>query len=94
MPVLLRSGGFALALGLVRLAAGRRRAGAGSRVSAYALLVVGIRLGAIAAVPDLVRPVQDVLGPSGEPHGRLVTVLVVTVTFSCSSPGPIGRTSG
>jgi hypothetical protein len=83
MPVLLRTAGFALALGLVWLAAGRlRRADAAGRVPACGLLIVGIELGAIAMVADLVRPVQDLLGPSGEPNGRLVTVLVVTVALS------------
>ncbi len=82
MPSLLRIAGFALALVLVWLAAGRlRRAGAGSRVPAYGLLAVGLGLGAIAVFPDLVRPIQDVLGLSGEPLGRLVTVLVVTVAL-------------
>jgi hypothetical protein len=72
MPSLLRIAGFALALVLAWLAAGRlRRAGAGSRVPAYGLLLVGLGLGAIAVFPDLVRPIQDVLGLSGEPLGRL-----------------------
>lgn len=82
MPSLLRIVGFALALVLVWLAVGRlRRAGAGSRVPAYGLLAVGLGLGSIAVFPDLVRPIQDVLGLSGEPLGRLVTVLVVTVAL-------------
>lgn len=82
MPSLLRIVGFALALVLVWLAVGRlRRAGAGSRVPAYGLLAVGLGLGAIAVFPDLVRPIQDILGLSGEPLGRLVTVLVVTVAL-------------
>jgi hypothetical protein len=81
MPIsLLRIAGLALAVVLVLVAIGRlRRRGAGSRVPASGLLVVGMGLIAIAAFPDLVRPIQDVLGLSGEPLGRLVTVLVVSV---------------
>jgi hypothetical protein len=82
MPSLLRIAGFTLALALAWLAAGRlRRAGSGSRVPAFGLLLVGLGLGAIAVFPDLVRPIQGVLGLSGEPLGRLVTVLVVTVAL-------------
>ena len=80
MPSLLRIVGFALALALVWLAIARlRRSGAGSRVPALGLLLVGLGLGAIAVLPDLVRPVQGILGLSGEPLGRLMTVLVVAV---------------
>ena len=83
MPSLLRIVGALLGLLLVWLAVRRlRRAGSGSRVPATGLLVVGLGLIAIAAVPDLVRPIQDILGLSGEPLGRLVTVLVVSVTIA------------
>jgi hypothetical protein len=82
MPSLLRIAGFALAVVLVSLAVARlRHAGTGSRVPLYGLLLVGLGLGAIAVFPDLVRPIQGVLGLSGEPLGRLVTVLVVTVAL-------------
>jgi hypothetical protein len=82
MPSLLRIAGFALALGLAWFAVGRlRRSGAGSRVPALTLLLVGLGLGAIAVFPDLVRPVQGILGLSGEPLGRLMTVLVVAVAL-------------
>jgi hypothetical protein len=82
MPSLLRVAGLVFALVLVAIAFTRvRRAGTGSRVPAAGLLVIGIGLFAIAAFPDIVRPVQDVLGLSGEPLGRLVTVLVVAVTL-------------
>jgi hypothetical protein len=83
MPSLLRIVGALLGVLLVWLAVRRlRRAGSGSRVPAAGLLLVGSGLLAIAAFPDLVRPVQDVLGLSGEPLGRLVTVLVVSVAIA------------
>ena len=41
--------------------------------------MVGASLGVVAAVPDLVRPIQGVLGLEGEPLGRLMTVLIVAV---------------
>jgi hypothetical protein len=83
MPSLLRIAGVVLALILIGLAVGRlQRRGSGSRVPAITLLVLAVGLGAIAFVPDLVRPVQNVLGLSGEPLGRLVTVLVVSVAVA------------
>lgn len=84
MPIsLLRIAGIALALIVILVAVGRlRRRGAGSRVPAAGLLIVGLSLGAIAIFPDLVRPIQDWLGLEGEPLGRLVTVLVVSVTLA------------
>jgi glycosyltransferase involved in cell wall biosynthesis len=51
-------------------------------VPAAGLLLVGVGLGSVAVFPDLVRPVQDWLGLSGEPLGRLVTVLVVSVALA------------
>jgi hypothetical protein len=65
---------FVLA-GLRRL----RHAGTGSRFPGVLLVVVGASLGVVAAVPDLVRPIQGVLGLQGEPLGRLMTVLIVAV---------------
>ncbi len=84
MPIsLLRLAGLAFAVILVLVAIGRlRRRGAGSRVPATGLLVIGLGLFAVALFPDLVRPIQDVLGLSGEPLGRLVTVLVVSVAVA------------
>jgi hypothetical protein len=84
MPIsLLRFVGIALAVLVVLVALGRlRRRGAGSRVPAVGLLIVGLGLGAIALVPDLVRPIQGWLGLEGEPLGRLVTVLVVSVAIA------------
>ena len=68
---------------MILVAVGRlRRRGAGSRVPAAGLLIVGLGLGAIAIVPDLVRPIQGWLGLEGEPLGRLVTVLVVSVAIA------------
>jgi hypothetical protein len=83
MPSLLRIVGFLLALGLLAFAIGRiRRAGNGSRLPALTLLLVAIGLGSIAVFPDLVLPIQDVLGLEGAPLGRLVTVLVVSVALA------------
>jgi len=84
MPIsLLRLVGIALAAFVILVAVGRlRRRGAGSRVPAVGLLLVGLGLGSVAFFPDLVRPVQDWLGLSGEPLGRLVTVLVVSVALA------------
>jgi hypothetical protein len=84
MPIsLLRISGLVVAVFIIWLAAGRlRRRGTGSRVPAIGVLLMGLGLGTIAIVPDLVRPIQDVLGLQGEPLGRLVTVLVVSVAVS------------
>src|SRR6478609_2216685 len=84
MPIsVLRIAGLLLALVFVWLAVARlRRRGTGSRVPAVGLLLVGLGLGAVAIVPDLVRPIQDWLGLEGEPLGRLVTVLVVSVAVA------------
>jgi hypothetical protein len=79
----LRLAGIALAVMLILVAAGRlRRRGAGSRVPAAGLLIVGLGLGAVAIFPDFVRPIQDFLGLEGEPLGRLVTLLVVTMAVA------------
>jgi hypothetical protein len=83
MPSLLRIAGLLLALGLLAVAVGRlRRAGTGSRVPSTLLLVVSVGLGTIAIFPDLVRPIENILGLTGEPLGRLVTVLVVSVAVA------------
>lgn len=83
MPSLLRIAGFVLAVLLILVATRRlRRRGTGSRVPAATILLIGLGLAAVTVAPDLVRPVQDVLGLSGEPLGRLVTVLVVSVAFA------------
>ncbi len=84
MPIsLLRIAGLAFAVVLLLVAIGRlRRRGAGSRVPASGLLVIAIGLFAVALFPDLVRPIQDILGLEGEPLGRLVTVLVVSTAVS------------
>jgi hypothetical protein len=84
MPIsLLRLVGLVFAIVLVLVAIGRlRRRGAGSRVPATGLLAIGLGLFAVALFPDLVRPIQDVLGLSGEPLGRLVTVLVISVAIA------------
>jgi hypothetical protein len=84
MPISpLRIAGVLLALVFVWIAISRlRRRGAGSRVPAVGLLLVGVGLGAIASFPDIVRPIQGWLGLEGEPLGRLVTVLVVSVALA------------
>ncbi len=71
-----------LVLGVLFVILGWRRlrgARMGSRVPGTLLLVGGIVLFVIAAIPDLVRPLQEVLGLEGAPLGRLVTVLIVAV---------------
>jgi hypothetical protein len=83
MPSLLRIAGLVIALILVTVAIRRLRAGGqGSRVPAVGVLLIGLGLATVAIAPDLVRPIQDVLGLSGEPLGRLVTVLVVSVALA------------
>jgi hypothetical protein len=80
MPSLLRIVGFVVAVLLILVATRRlRRRGSGSRVPAATILLIGLGLAAVSIAPDLVRPIQDVLGLSGEPLGRLVTVLVISV---------------
>ncbi|HEY0444295.1 MAG TPA: DUF2304 family protein [Candidatus Limnocylindrales bacterium] len=81
MPSLLRIVGLLLAFGLAGVAVSRLRRTTGSRLPASILLLVAAGLGAIAVFPDLVRPIQDVLGLEGEPLGRLITVLVVSVAL-------------
>lgn len=84
MPISpLRLAGLLLAIVFVWIAIARlRRRGTGSRVPAVGLLLVGLGLGTVAIVPDVVRPIQDWLGLEGEPLGRLVTVLVVSVALA------------
>ncbi len=82
MPSLLRIVGLLLAVVLITIALSRlRRSGSGSRIPALLIAAVAIGLGSVALFPDLVRPIQDVLGLEGEPLGRLVTVLVVAVAL-------------
>src|SRR5258705_9522517 len=82
MPSLLRIVGLLLAILLILVATRRlRRRGTGSRVPAATLLLIGLGLATVSIAPDLVRPIQDVLGLSGEPLGRLVTVLVISVAL-------------
>lgn len=71
-----------LVIGLLLLVGGLRRigrSGSGSRVPGALRALAGIALLVVAAFPDLVRPLQDILGLEGEPLGRLVTVLIVAV---------------
>ena len=81
MPIsLLRIAGLVLAaifgwLAVTRL--GRR--GSGSRVPGLGLGAMALGLAVISIDPDVVRPLQDILGLSGAPLGRLVTVLVVSM---------------
>ena len=84
MPIsLLRIAGVILAVLVIGLAASRlRRRGNGSRVPAVGLLLIGLGLGAVAIAPDLVRPIQNILGLEGEPLGRLVTLLVLTTAVA------------
>ena len=84
MPIsLLRVIGIALAVVVILVAVVRlRRRGSGSRVPAMGILVVGLGLAAVAVAPDLVRPIQNILGLEGEPLGRLVTLLVLTTAVA------------
>lgn len=83
MPSLLRIVGILLAVALLWLAVRRLRGrGTGSRIPGVTLLVIALGLGVVAAVPDVVRPIQGILGLEGEPLGRLVTVLVVSVAVA------------
>jgi hypothetical protein len=84
MPIsLLRIAGIVLAVVLVWLAVRRLRGrGSGSRVPGLVLLATGLGLGVVAAFPDVVRPLQDLLGLEGEPLGRLITVLVISVAVA------------
>ena len=82
MPSLLRIVGVVLSLGLAGMALTRLRRTTGSRVPAAIVLVVALGLAVVAAFPDLVVPIQGVLGLQGEPLGRLITVLVVSVAIA------------
>jgi hypothetical protein len=80
---LLRLGGLALGLLLVLVGGRRLRRGrAGSRIPSALVTIVGLGLTVVSLQPELVRPVQNILGLQGEPLGRLVTVLVVSVALS------------
>src|SRR6266576_367306 len=83
MPISpLRVAGLVLAIILVVVAARRlHRRGTGSRVPPAGIGIVGIGLATIALFPDLVRPIQGILGLEGEPLGRLVTVTIVSVAL-------------
>lgn len=84
MPISpLRVAGLLLAIILVLVAARRlRRRGTGSRIPALGIGTLGLGLGTIALFPDLVRPIQGVLGLEGEPLGRLVTVAIVAIVVA------------
>ena len=84
MPISpLRVAGLLLAIILVVVAARRlRRRGTGSRIPALGIGLLGLALGTIALFPDLVRPIQGVLGLEGEPLGRLVTVAIVAIAVA------------
>ncbi len=84
MPVSpLRISGLLVAMILIAVAVVRlRHRGRGSRVPATGLLVLGSALLAVSVAPDLVRPIQNVLGLEGEPLGRLVTLLVITTALA------------
>ncbi|MDQ6795882.1 MAG: DUF2304 family protein [Chloroflexota bacterium] len=82
MPSLLRIVGVVLSLGLAGVALARLRPTTGSRVPAAIVLIVALGLAVVAAFPDLVVPIQGVLGLEGAPLGRLITVLVVSVAIA------------
>ena len=73
-----------LLLGVLLAGGGIRRmarSGSGSRVPGAVRVVTGLGLVVVAVFPDLVRPLQGMLGLEGEPLGRLVTVLIVAVAL-------------
>jgi len=73
-----------LVLGILLAASGVRRmarSGSASRVPGAVRSAAGLGLVVVAAFPDLVRPLQGVLGLEGAPLGRLITVLIVAVAF-------------
>jgi glycosyltransferase involved in cell wall biosynthesis len=73
-----------LLVGVVLVAGGTRRllrSGSGSRFPGVVRLAAGVGLLVIATFPDLVRPLQDILGLEGAPLGRLITVLIVAVAL-------------
>jgi hypothetical protein len=73
-----------LVLGVLLAAGGVRRmarSGSGSRVPGAVRVAAGLGLVVVAVFPDLVRPLQGILGLEGEPLGRLITVLIVAVAF-------------
>jgi hypothetical protein len=73
-----------LILGVLLAGSGVRRvarSGSGSRVPGAVRVAAGLGLVVVAVFPDLVRPLQDVLGLEGEPLGRLITVLIVAVAL-------------
>ena len=70
MPSILRIVGFVLAVLLILVASRRlRRRGAGSRVPAATILVIGLGLATVSVAPDLVRPIQ------GPDQGRTAVAL-------------------
>ncbi len=73
-----------LLVGVILVAGGARRllrSGSGSRFPGFVRLAAGLGLLVIATFPDLVRPLQDILGLEGAPLGRLITVLIVAVAL-------------
>ena len=73
-----------LMLGILLAVSGVRRvarSGSGSRVPGAVRVAAGLSLVVVAVFPDLVRPLQDILGLEGEPLGRLITVLIVAVAL-------------
>ncbi len=73
-----------LVLGVLLAASGVRRmtrSGSGSRAPGAVRVAAGLVLVVIAVFPNLVRPLQDILGLEGEPLGRLITVLIVAVAL-------------
>ena len=77
MPIsLLRIAGLVLAVILLWLAIRRLRGrGSGSRLPGLVLLATAIGLGVVAAFPDVVRPIQDLLGLEGERWGGVLVCI-------------------
>ena len=78
MPSALRAAGFVIGMVLIGTAflIGRR---GGYRTVRVLMITFGTALVAVSAIPDAVVPLQDWLGLSGAPTGRITTVLVISV---------------
>ncbi len=81
MPSLLRLVGLALGLVLLGVAVwlGRRDSNRGLVIP---IGLVGLGLVAVTVAPDVVRPIQDFIGLGDQPVGRILTVLVASVTIA------------
>jgi hypothetical protein len=79
----IRLAGLAFAVVLVAVALRRlAKAGHASRVPGTFQVLVGVALAAVTVDPDLVTPLQDLLGLSASSPGRLLALLIVSVAVA------------